>query len=148
MRNLWLVGVVVLAGMTQPVQAAMNARLKEGVHSPALTALMAFLVGSLALAPLVLAGVGGRAHLAGAAEVPWWAYLGGFSLAFLVTVILVAVKETNAAATIAAVVAGQVAAALAVDHFGWLEVDRVPASPARVAGAALVVGGMLLLQKR
>ena len=148
MRNSWIIGVVVIAGMTQPVQAAMNARLKEGVQSPALTGLIAFAVGALVLVPLALAGVGGRARLAGAANVPWWGYLGGVSLAFLVTLILVAVKQTNAGATIAAVVAGQVFAALAVDHYGWLGVDRVPASPWRLAGAALVLGGMLLLQKR
>ena len=148
MRNSWIIGVDVLAGMTQLVQAAMNARLKDGVQSPALTGLIAFAVGALALTPLVLAGVGGRARLAGAAGVPWWGYLGGVSLALLVTVILVAVKQTNAGATIAAVVAGQVVAALAVDHFAWLGVDRVPAGPGRLAGAVLVIGGMLLLQKR
>jgi transporter family-2 protein len=148
MRNVWIIAVVVLAGATQPVQAAMNARLKDGVGSPALTGLIAFAVGALALAPLALAGVGGRARLAGAASVPWWAFLGGLSLAFLVAFISVAVRQTNAAATIAAVVAGQIVAALAVDHFGWLEVERVPASPWRIAGAALVLAGMLLLQKR
>ena len=41
--------------------------------------------------------------------------------------------------------AGQFAAALAIDHFGWLGVDRSPITLAKVAGVALVAAGTYLI---
>jgi transporter family-2 protein len=41
--------------------------------------------------------------------------------------------------------AGQFAAALAIDHFGWLGVDRSEVTVAKLAGVALVAAGTWLI---
>src|SRR5438874_12562814 len=79
-----IVLLVVLAGIGQPMQAAMNARLRESVGSPALTALLSFIVGGLALTILTLSGALGRGTLSDLGRVPWWAWPGGLSGAFAV----------------------------------------------------------------
>ena len=72
-----IVLLVVLARVGQPVPAAMNARLREPVGSPALTALLSFAVGGLALTTLTSTGALGRGPLSDPGRAPWWAWLGG-----------------------------------------------------------------------
>ena len=45
----------------------------------------------------------------------------------------------------AATLAGQFAAALAIDHFGWLGVDRSRSPLAKLAGVALLAAGTYLI---
>src|SRR4051794_33459794 len=88
-----MVLLVVLAWIGQPLQAAMNARLRESVGSPALTALLSFLVGGLALMILTFSGALGRGMLSDLGRAPWWAWLGGLSGAFSVITALVALPR-------------------------------------------------------
>jgi transporter family-2 protein len=98
-----IVLLVVLAGIGQPMQAAMNARLRESVGSLALTALLSFIMGGLALTILTLSGALGRSTLSDLGCVPWWAWLGGRSGAFSVIMALVALPRVSAAVVIAGV---------------------------------------------
>lgn len=143
-----LVLLVVLAGIGQPMQAAMNARLRESVDSPALAALLSFVVGAAALAALTLTGVLGRGSLSGFGRGPWWAWLGGLSGAFSVTAALVALPRVSATAVIAAALLGQSVASLVIDHYGWLNVPRAPISGSRIVGVILLAAGVLLIQHR
>jgi transporter family-2 protein len=45
----------------------------------------------------------------------------------------------------AATLAGQFAAALVIDHFGWLGVDRSPITVSKLAGVALLAAGTYLI---
>ena len=85
-------GPVVLAmtgGGLIAAQAPINARLKLVVGSPLLAAAVSFAVGTLLLVVAVLMtnAQGGVTALGGG---PWWAYLGGFCGAVLVTATLIA----------------------------------------------------------
>ena len=42
---------------------------------------------------------------------------------------------------------GQMIAALALDHFGWLDVQERPIDLPRVIGVALLVGGVVLIRR-
>jgi transporter family-2 protein len=141
-----IVVAVVLAGIGQPLQAAMNARLRESAGSPAFAASLSFVVGGLALAILTLSGVLGRGTLSGLAQAPWWAWLGSLSGAFSVITALVAVRRVSTAGVIVAAILGQCAASLAIDHFGCLGVPRIPIDARRVIGAILLFAGVLLIQ--
>jgi uncharacterized membrane protein YdcZ (DUF606 family) len=44
-------------------------------------------------------------------------------------------------------VVGQLATALTVDHFGWLGFPQQPLTLVRLAGAALLFGGVLLITR-
>jgi transporter family-2 protein len=146
--NSLIVLLVALAGVGQPVQAAMNARLRESVGSPALTALLSFAVGGLALTILTLSGALGRGTLSDLGRAPWWAWLGGLSGAFSVIMALVALPRISATVLIAAALMGQSIASLTIDHHGWLDVPRVPITPWRVLGVILLLAGVLLVQHK
>ncbi len=143
-----IVLLVVLAGMGQPIQAAMNARLRESVDSPALTALLSFVVGAVVLAIVTSSGTLGRGTLSGLNRAPWWSWLGGLSGAFSVITALIALPRAGSAVVISAALLGQTAASLAIDHFGWLDVPRVPINALRVAGVILLFAGVLLIQHK
>jgi hypothetical protein len=77
-----LILLVVASALGQPLQIAANSRLREAVQSPALSALVAFVVGSVLLAILVVSGLFERGNFRGLTKVPWWAWTGGVLAVF------------------------------------------------------------------
>ena len=143
-----ILGLVVLAGVFQPAQVAANSRLRKAVESPSLAALLSFLIGCAALMVLFLSISSDRGRLSRATGGPWWAWIGGLSGAFSVFIAIVAAQRTDVSSIVAFTVAAQLAASVVVDHFGWMDVQPVPVSFSRVAGAALLVVGAFLVHRR
>ena len=135
------------AGAMAAVQAVVNARLRHAVSSPFQVALLSFGVGTLALIGIVAAT--GRSF-AGAsfASVPWWAWTGGLLGAGYITTAVVVAPRIGALALMALVIAGQLLAALVLDHFGLLGLRRMPVTSSRLAGAALLLAGLFLVLRR
>jgi transporter family-2 protein len=134
------------AGVLLPVQAGVNAQLRSVLGSPVTAALVSFLVGT---AGLVTAAVIFRAPMAlRAAWVasPWWYWVGGLIGALYVVASIVLAPRLGAATLVAAVVAGQMIASLLLDQYGLLGFPTHPISGLRVLGAALVIGGVVLVQ--
>lgn len=145
MARLWLVLLSFLAGTLVAVQPSINARLAQRVGVVE-SSCVSFAVGTLALLGLLLVlGRGGLASLAGA---PWWELTGGLLGAAFVTFTIVAVPRIGTAATMAAVIAGQLAAGLLLDHLGLLGGQRLAVGPARVVGAVLLLAGAALVVRR
>jgi transporter family-2 protein len=143
-----LLPVALLLGALLPVQVGVNARLRAVVGHPVLAAAISFAVGALALAALAAAAGALRLPASAAARVPWWGWTGGLlGAAYILGAILLA-PRLGAAAFTAAIVAGQLLAALLVDHFGAIGFARQPVTPGRLAGAALLALGVLLVQRR
>lgn len=143
-----LIPLTLLAGMLLSLQAGVNTRLRTGLGDPGLAALVSFLVGTAALALFALAR---RADLPTAvtiARIPWWAWTGGLLGAVYVAGVTVVAPRLGVAALTALVVAGQLAMALVLDHFGWLGFARRPVDLVRVAGVAMVLGGAMLTLRR
>ena len=76
---------------------------------------------------------------------PWYAWLGGFYGAFFVAVAAFAAPRVGVGVLLTAAVAGQLAAALVLDHFGLLGLDRHPVTLTRAAGFVLVLVGAVLV---
>ena len=146
--NFLLLAIVVVAGAGIPVQVAANKRLTEAAHSPALATALAFFIGGSVMALLALTGVLGRGSFAGLSSTPWWAWIGGALSAAVVVVSVIALPKAGQEGVIAATVLGQLIAAAALDHFGWLGIQKEPFNWWRVAGAILLFGGAMLLQKK
>ncbi len=125
-------------------QAPINARLRLVVGSPLLAAAVSFAVGTVFLAAGVLftSAQGGVGSLGGG---PWWAYLGGFCGAVLVTATLVAAPRLGVTTTFVAVIVGQVAIAAIIDRFGLFGVAARGLTPTRIAAIGLLALSMLLL---
>jgi transporter family-2 protein len=77
---------------------------------------------------------------------PWWNWIGGPLGAIIVFSGASLTPKLGAAAFIAAVVAGQLVSSLVLDTFGLLNIAQQPLSPGRIAGAAMVFGGVLLVR--
>ena len=56
------------------------------------------------------------------------------------------VPRLGAATVLALIVVGQMLGSLAFDHFGLLGLPQHPASPIRLAGAALLIFGAVLVR--
>jgi len=71
---------------------------------------------------------------------------GGIFGAIYIAVSILLIPRLGAAMVIALIVAGQMLGSLVFDHFGLLGVPMHPASLPRLLGAALLVGGVVLLR--
>jgi transporter family-2 protein len=135
-----------LAGALLPLQAGINAQLRVTLGDPLAATLVSFLIGSGALGLLVL---GARIPLqVGAAldRAPWWHWTGGLLGAVYVALTILLAPRLGAAALIAAVVAGQMLASLALDNWALVGFPPHPLSLQRVLGAVLVIGGVALIR--
>jgi len=135
------------AGAVLIVQIGVNSALRQALGSPASAALASFVVGSCGIACFMLlarTAWPGRAQLLAA---PAWAWLGGLLGAYYVIWTVIAGPRLGAATLLALVVLGQLSCSLLVDHFGWLGFPLHPLSVTRLAGAALLFGGVLLIAR-
>ena len=150
MKNTVLLGLLALAsGGLIAVQAAANAALSRAIQGNVpFVATTLFLV-ALAGAAVVLASSGRGLPSAGQlAEAPWWSYTGGLIVAFYVFTITFLAPRIGVGNAIALIVAGQVLAALAIDHFGLMRSLVFELSWTRAAGALLMTIGVFLALKR
>ena len=142
------VGMVLLIGGALTAQAALNARLGERVGHPLTASVISFAVG---LAALLVAAVVARVPMPSTttlASAPWPLWIGGVFGATFIAASVVLVPRVGPGLFFALVIAGQLAAALLIEHFGWLGIDRQPISVVRVAGAALLLLGTALIRWR
>jgi transporter family-2 protein len=133
-------------GLVLPLQSAVNNALRATLHSGAtLAALLSFSVGTLTL--LVASALTGQPFgaLLGAGRVPTWQWLGGVMGAFFVFGTTFLAPRIGLAAMIALLVAGQACSSLAMDHAGILGLPVRSASWVRLAGAALILAGAVLV---
>ncbi|CAA9537228.1 MAG: hypothetical protein AVDCRST_MAG79-1492 [uncultured Thermoleophilia bacterium] len=142
-RNLAL-ALTVGAGVGLAAQAPILAALGRDVGALAAAAI------SVSASTLVLwfaaVSLGGVDRL-GAHPVAWHYVAGGLLGAAYVLTATVTVRWLGAAGMITALVAGQLVAAAVIDHLALLGVDRDPASPAKLAGLALVATGVALVTR-
>lgn len=140
-----LMAALVGAGLT--LQVGMNATVRMTIGSPLLAAIVNFVVGLAGL--MLLAVVSGARIVPGSAiAVPAWAWFGGLLGAAYVAATTVLGPKLGAASFLALTLAGQMVAALLVDHYGVIGFPQSPLTPTRLLGTALLVAGVLLIMRR
>ena len=147
MPSTYAMGLAVLAGVALTVQIGINVHLRQGVGHASIAAFISFLVGALALLAYALAARLSWPSWQSVLQIPAWAWIGGVLGAFYVGSTVALSPRLGAALFVVLVVAGQLLAALVFDHHGWLGAGAHPINAWRLAGAALVVGGVLLIQR-
>jgi len=140
-----LMATLVGAGLT--IQVGMNATVRMTIGSPVLAAIVNFVVGFAALVLLAVAS-GARIVPGSAVAVPAWAWFGGLLGAAYVAATTVLGPKLGAASFLALTLAGQMVAALLVDHYGVIGFPQSPLTPTRLLGTALLVAGVLLILRR
>lgn len=138
--------LVLLAGGMISLQAPTNAILARAGGSPIIAALISFAVGTCVLFAVWLA-TGPRPRVSSFAGLPAYAWLGGAYGAIYVAVAAYAAPKIGLASLITIGIAGQIAMALWLDHIGALGLPRDPLSAGRVAGALLVIAGVVLVRR-
>lgn len=134
------------AGVSVATQQVLNGSLRTALGSPAWAGLISYAGGLLTMIVAVIALREGVPSLRMMAGVPWWAWSGGlFGGAFILLSILL-LPSLGAATLFALVIAGQVLAAVTLDHFGAFGLTPHPISTARLAGAALLIAGVVLMR--
>lgn len=139
--------LAVLAGLAGSVQVAVMARLGERVGVFAALAWAAMLTAGLAVALLLVVrqGLGGMAD---AARQPVWLWSGAAMGLLIVLTITFAGSRIGVAATVAIMIAGQLAMGAVIDRFGLFGVERVTLQWPRVMGLALLAVGAALTLRR
>jgi len=141
------IGLAFLAGVSAVIQQALNAGLRAALGSAGWAGIVSYLVGLTCMAILV---AGSRDPLPAAslmARAPWWSWLGGMFGAFFIGLGIVLVPRVGAGTFVALFLAGQVIGSLVLDHLGLFGLAQRSLDMSRLAGAALIVGGVLLVRR-
>ena len=142
-RNVAVVVAAVIGGLVA-VQAPLNSQLGRTVGgiNASVVALFVSFVALLALAT-VTDGIGGIRRIG---DAPVHVALGGGLVGGLfVGSIVFTVRALGVGGLTALTIAAQLAVALAIDHFGWLGVERSPVTAARLSGVVLLGLGTWLV---
>jgi bacterial/archaeal transporter family-2 protein len=137
------VALTAVAGGLIAAQAPINAELGRATGSMA-AALVSFLVGTLALATVVVLS-GKAGGLSSTFDVSWYYLLGGFLGAIYVLNALIAVSVIGAGGVAAATIFGQLTASVVIDRLGLFGLEETPLSPERLVGVALLLVGTVLV---
>jgi transporter family-2 protein len=143
----WLFALMAVGlGLTLPVQAVINGRLRSVLDDPIRAGLVSVLVSTLLMA--VIAAVTWQpVSMEQVSAAPWWVWTGGIIGAIYVAASLVLISKLGAAFLFALLVVGQMLSSIIVDHYGWLGVPIHTVNPWRVLGAAFLVAGVVLIRR-
>jgi transporter family-2 protein len=136
-----------LTGLAVTIQAGVNANLRQAMASPVLAAAISFGTGFLSLILLLLAVGGSLPSPSLVKQTEWWKWTGGMIGAIYVTTVIISVPKIGTANLVSLSVAGQLVAAVVLDHYGWLGFTLHPANGWRLLGMAFIMVGVMLVVK-
>jgi len=135
--------LIALGGAAIAVQAPVNARLARHLGDPVLAAAVSFGVGFVLLSAVSLLR-GTLPSAAGLKGIPWWAWTGGALGMIYVVAAAWSVSRLGAVTLVAALILGQMVAALILDGSGAFGLVARPISALRIVSVVLVAAGVLL----
>jgi bacterial/archaeal transporter family-2 protein len=138
--------LIVGAGVSVALQQVLNANLRMELGSAWWAGFISYLIGTLAMLTMTI--VSGEPWLSAtmAARTSWVSWTGGiFGAIFIATAILM-VPRFGAATVLALIVVGQMLGSLTFDHLGLLGIPQHPVNPMRLAGAAFLILGVVLIR--
>ena len=137
--------MALLTGVVFAVQTGINSQLRALLASPLQAVFVSFLVGTAVVA-LALVAKREPPPLAKWASMPWWMWLGGLCGLFIVSTNIIVVPRLGAALLTSLAIAGQLTTALVLDHYGAFGFPVHQISLPRVAGAVLLLTGVVLIR--
>jgi transporter family-2 protein len=144
-RAAWLYPIILAAGALQAWGPPMNSALKKALTNPWLSSLVSFLPIVALLLVLVLCNLRPLPTVQAVSQMPWWAPLGGIIGAFAVVAGLMFVSKVGAGAFAGLMITANFLMSLAIDQYGWFGMGVHELSSGRLAGAALMVAGIILI---
>lgn len=147
MVALGLSALGLLAGASALLQQVVLANLRTALGSAYWAILSSYIVGTLAMIVVVIAmrePIFTMSAVAKSSPVSWAA--GVFGVIYIVLSIML-IPRLGAATVLALLVAGQLLAAIAFDHFGVFGLEKHPVDAYRAAGAVLLIAGVMLIRR-
>jgi transporter family-2 protein len=144
-----MLALAAFAGVAFGLQGPVNAGLARHVGGPFAASLVSFAVGvvTMAIAWGVAVAAGAGSNLRGIAAAPPVLLIGGLLGAIGVCGMTIVVPRVGVALAMGTLIFGQMACALAADHFGWFGAEPIPVSARRLAGGAVLLVGVWLLRR-
>lgn len=133
------------AGIGIPVFAAVNTALSKQLGGPLPATAVTFAVGlAIALALVAVTGFPPRSALSFETPHIWF---GAVFMLFYAISVAFAAPRIGLGNAIFFVLLGQIVAAAAIDHFGWLGTVQSALTPKRMLGIAVMAVGLYLARK-
>jgi transporter family-2 protein len=134
------------AGVSVLVQQVVNSNLRVEIGSPWWTGFISYFGGTVAMLVMAVVlrepwptmEVAQRSH--------WISWSGGLFGATYIAISILLLSRLGAATMIALMVAGQLVGSLVFDHFGLLGVPVHEINGVRLAGAGLLLAGVILIR--
>jgi bacterial/archaeal transporter family-2 protein len=147
MNASWIYPFIIFGGALQSCGAAMNAQLFQSLgnkwlaNAVSFALILAFFVCVFAMFPNPLPTGEGLSKM------PRWAPLGGLVGAVQVYAGLTLVHKVGAGPFVGLTVTAALIMSLVLDHYGWFHMPVHALNIWRIAGALLMVGGIVLIAK-
>ena len=136
---------ILVAGALQALGVVWNAQLRGALVNPWLAATVSFIPVVFIFVFVFLVRPSPLPDREGIAGVRWWMPLAGIAGAVAVFGGLLFVDKVGAGAFNGLLITANLLTSIALDHFGWLGMKQVRAGRERLAGAAVMVVGILLI---
>jgi bacterial/archaeal transporter family-2 protein len=134
------------AGVSFVVQQALNADLRGCLGSASWAAFISYFGGVITMSVVLLVMREPWLSAVSVARSSWWLWTGGFFGAVYIVIAIILLPRLGAATVVALIVTGQMLASLTFDQLGLLGLIQHPVSILRLAGAVLLVAGVVLVQ--
>ena len=138
--------MALVAGAANPFQSATNAELNKQLHQPVWTALTVYIVGLVGVALIQLV-VREPLPIQSAGGAPWWAWMGGLVSIIATMIGLLLAQKLGSGLFTGLSLTASVITSVLLDHFGLVGLKQHTASPGRLLGCVLLVGGIWLVAK-
>jgi transporter family-2 protein len=146
MAAIWAYALALAAGISFVFQQAVNSNLRMEIGSPWWAGFVSYAGGTVAM---LLMAVLLRENLPSADMVyrsSWLSWTGGIFGAVYIAISILLLPRLGAATVIALLVSGQMIGSIVFDRYGLLGVPVHELSVSRVAGAALLIAGVVLIR--
>ena len=142
MRHALILLGVLIAGMGLSFEAGLLGALGEQVGHLSAT-LSIFMVGALLLSLALVFSP--KRHLGTLFKQPRWLLTGGILGPIYVIVLTLATPLVGVGMTMVGILCGQVAASVAIDHFGWLGSEQRKVDGYRVGALVMILAALWLM---
>jgi transporter family-2 protein len=138
--------LAVAAGVSVLVQQVVNANLRMEIGSPWWAGFVSYFVGTVAMLAMALLLKEPWPSMELAHRSTWISWAGGLFGATYIAISIFLLPRYGAATVIALMVTGQMVGSLVFDHFGLLGVPVHEVNPVRLAGAGMLIAGVVLIR--
>ncbi len=146
MNTTTLTLLALATGAIVPLQLAFNGQLGTALRSPYLGALGVFVVGTLAVCALLVALRSPLPNLAEMRAVPVTAWVGGLIATAYIVAVVFLVPRLGVGTTAVMIIAGQLVAAMILDHFGAFGAVQSSLTWTKALGAGCVLLGAAIVK--